>query len=100
VCGAGPVAAAGVNDVSGHGATTAPRVPVPSFTVPATAFAVQRARHSPALGDVDPHAWTLPPELAAAQITAAHCQAVIPMAALGRTNGLANAPPPVPFHRA
>lgn len=46
----------------------------------------------PLPGDVDPHAWALPPELAAAQITAAHCQAVIPMAALGRTNGLANAP--------
>jgi dTDP-4-amino-4,6-dideoxygalactose transaminase len=56
---------------------------VPALTFVATGTAILRAGHRPLLADVDPHRWTLTPEIARAAAQSHRIDCVIPVTALG-----------------
>ena len=56
---------------------------VPAFTFVATGTAIRRAGHRLLVADVDPHSWTLTPEIARAAAAAQRVDCVIAVTALG-----------------
>ena len=56
---------------------------VPAFTFVATATAIRRAGHRLLVADVDPHSWTLTPQIARAAAAAQRVDCVVAVTALG-----------------